>query len=318
MSDLLSDTQWDFIVRRIQGGKVTPFIGAGASAGSIKTAAALAKEWAAKFNYPIRDDCEDLARVAQFLAIEVDEIEPKDVFAAICDSADRPDFSNPNQIHASLARLPFPVYITTNYDDFMFEALQKTLFTKASGETIYKSPRLEYCRWNDFMRDVREHAAKPSPPPPTEGEPLVFHLHGHHSQPQSMVLTEDDYLSFLAWMAANPQPSSKFLPEPITTALVDTSLLFVGYSHRDWTFRVLFRAIVERLTGGQRRRSISVQLPPDGTTPEERDKVVKYLNKYYEKQNRIPMHIYWGDASQFAEELRQKWEHRHGGRTAGN
>ena len=30
-----------------------------------------------------------------------------------------PDFSNPDQPHRILANLPLPVYLTTNYDDFM-------------------------------------------------------------------------------------------------------------------------------------------------------------------------------------------------------
>ena len=32
---------------------------------------------------------------------------------------------------------------------------------------------------------------------PTPANPLVYHLHGHLEMPQSLVLTEDDYLEFL-------------------------------------------------------------------------------------------------------------------------
>jgi hypothetical protein len=306
MSEHLTDNQWGTLISRIQRGKCTPFLGAGASRGFIETAAEVARKWAAQFEYPLRDN-DDLPRVAQYLAIEVDQIEPKDIFAALCRDAKMPDFTDRSQIHRVLAELPLPVYITTNYDDFMFSALGQTKCQTAAGETRFKRPKLAYCGWNSFTREsLRTGPAKGRSTPPTTEEPLVYHLHGHHSVPQSMVLTEDDYLGFLAWMTGNP----RVLPPPIVTALSGTSLLFVGYSHRDWTFRVLFRSLVERLTGAQGLRSVSVQLPPDGTTRKKRDKILSYLTRYYAAQNRIPMDVHWGDASEFVEKLRQKWEER--------
>ena len=41
-----------------------------------------------------------------------------------------------------LARLPLPVYITTNYDEFMVQAL--------SGQ--HKDPKRELCQWNELVR----------------------------------------------------------------------------------------------------------------------------------------------------------------------
>jgi hypothetical protein len=299
------EVQWKTLIRRIEVGDCVPVLGPGVSADNIDLNQ-VAKRWAAQWNYPLSDR-DDLPRVAQFLAIEIDAIEPKDIFARICRDAPPPDFSSPNQIHRTLAELPFPVYITTNYDDFMTLALKKAQFTTSQGETKFKQPKVESCSWNTFTEESAKIGltAKRSRYVPSPDRPLVYHLHGHHSVPQSMVLTEDDYLGFLAWMAGD----YRILPAAVSAALSGSSLLFVGYSHQDWTFRVLFRAFVERLTGTHVWGSVSVQPVPEGTTPEERTKVLNYLTRYC-SNHRIPMDVYWGDASEFAYELRKRWESR--------
>ena len=38
---------------------------------------------------------------------------------------------------------------------------------------------------------------------PNENQPLIFHMHGHYSNLESMVLTEDDYLDFLINLTEN-------------------------------------------------------------------------------------------------------------------
>ena len=71
-----------------------------------------------------------------------------------------------------------------------------------------------------------------------------------------MVLTEDDYLEFLVRM--NRDASEPLLPPVIRTAFKD-SLLFVGYSLSDWSFRVLFRGLIGSLPAGLGNLSIAVQ-----------------------------------------------------------
>ena len=43
-----------------------------------------------------------------------------------------PDFRAPSEPHAVLADLPLPIYMTTNYDDFMVKALGKPSSGSAS------------------------------------------------------------------------------------------------------------------------------------------------------------------------------------------
>jgi hypothetical protein len=123
----------------IQQGKCTPFIGAGACAGILPTATELAQEWANKYEYPL-PDTSDLARVAQFLAISRYAMFPKVRIQARFQGKGPPDFSQPNEPHALLADLNLPIYITTNYDDFMVQALGSRK----------REPVREFCRWNNF------------------------------------------------------------------------------------------------------------------------------------------------------------------------
>ena len=63
---------------------------------------------------------------------------PKELICAELATAGPPDFGAEDEPHAVLAELPLPIYITTNYDDFMAAALRR------AG----KEPRREICRWN--------------------------------------------------------------------------------------------------------------------------------------------------------------------------
>ena len=82
--------------------------------------------------------------------------------------------------------------IHCNYDDFIFNAL----------ESRNKHPKREYCRWSDEVNNYLENVEKittvfDSSYTIYPDYPLVYHLHGHMNTPQSMVLTENDYLDFM-------------------------------------------------------------------------------------------------------------------------
>ena len=60
---------------------------------------------------------------------------------------------------------------------------------------------------------------------PTVAKPLVYHLFGHISDPDSVVLTEDDHFAWLiAWIARR-----KDIPPAVRKAMISKSLLFLGY-----------------------------------------------------------------------------------------
>ena len=122
MAKTLRERDWEILISRIQSGDCTPFLGAGACHGILPLGADIAKQWARKYDYPSEDDT-DLVKVAQFLAVQFDGAFPKDEIAKVLEKDGRvPNFDDPAEPHSVLARLPLPVYMTTNYDHFMFQA----------------------------------------------------------------------------------------------------------------------------------------------------------------------------------------------------
>ena len=298
MPNTLEDRDWTILLRRIKDGKCTPFLGAGACYGVLPLGSDIARQWAQQYEYPMAYNT-DLPRVAQYLAVQFDPMVPKEeILKQFFRNVALPDFTAPDEPHSVLAGLPLPVYITTNYDEFMVKALER----------CNKDPKRELCRWNSVIRDHPSVFDSAPAYEPTPANPVVFHLHGHNERADSLVLTEDDYLDFLVNVSSN----QSLLPHQIQRALTGSSLLFVGYSLADITFKVIFRGLVSATEASLRRVSITVQLPPAPINDLESAQVLaqKYLEVYFE---RADMRVYWGTAQEFCGELRQRWEEFFGG-----
>ena len=93
------------------------------------------------------------------------------------------------------------------------------------------------------------------------------------------------------------------LPHQIRKALATTSLLFIGYSLTDWSFRVLYRGIVRSTHSSIRRISFAVRSPPVSGEQQEQE-AKSYLENYFHD---IDARFYWGTAREFAAELRERW-----------
>jgi hypothetical protein len=301
----LKEEQWTDLLDSIEQHKCTPFIGAGACSFQNEDGARwlplgkdIAKKWAEEYDYPLEESSYQLPMVAQFLAIENgDDMYPKKILSRELKQVNPPNFfleKFRNTPYAVLADLNLPIYITTNYDQFMESALKSRA----------RDPVSEFCRWNNYAKLAGIPSAfdKPRKYKPKESEPLVYHLHGDVNTPQSMVLTETDYIDFIV----NLNSQSDMLSAIVTQALVSTSLLFVGYSLQDINFRTIFRGIVNFLGSRFQLSSVAVLLPPRQLSVDKQDQVQKYLNKYTESMFKV--HVYWGDASQFSKEFRQRWD----------
>jgi hypothetical protein len=280
----MRDEDWDLLLRRIKAGSCTPFLGAGAAVGTLPLGDDIAKRWAREHRYPL-DDPSDLARVSQFVGVQSDDaMLPKELIRGELEGLGPPDFARADEPHAALAELPLPVYITTNYDHFMAAALE------AKG----KDPKREFCRWNSSPSVVHEPVVLARRHVPTPANPVVYHLHGHLGVPESLVLTEDDYLGFLVALSRD----ASVLPHQILKAFASTSLLFLGYRLSDWSFRVIHRGVVMAGDPTLRRLSVTVQLP--ATDEASRS----YLDKYFGSYR---VRVFWGTASEFVAQLRERW-----------
>ena len=297
MPETLQDRDWQFLLGRIKDGLCTPFLGAGACDGILPLGKDIAEQWAEQYDYPLADT-DDLCSVAQYLAVEYDSIEPKRRLADLVKDCAPPDFTAPDEPHAVLASLPLPIYLTTNYDNFMQEALRHQ----------DRNPRRETCCWNKHVADLVAESSDFSADlvgiePDTEN-PLVFHFHGCETLRDSIVVTEDDYLEFLVSVSSDKEVT----PARIKEALTETTLLFIGYGLRDWTFRVLWRGLVAPRPKDSRFRNVAIQLQPEQASGsrDAQQEVQQFLDRYYDKLFKV--RVFWGTAHDFAGELRQRWE----------
>jgi len=246
----LREGDWNILIRRIRRGECTPFLGAGACAGVLPLAGQIARDWTSEFGYPLSAST-DLVSVAQFLSVEYrDSRFPKDLMKERCEAV-LPNFNRQDEIHRVLAALPIPMYMTTNYDHFMKEALLHNPMDK-------KAPEQEICRWNEKISNYSSIFDREPDFTPSSARPVVFHFHGHTGILDSMVITEDDYLDFLINIGRDPTVLKR-----VEQAFTETSLLFLGYRLADWNFRVVFRSLFSYLKRNWVKAHISVQLPEE-------------------------------------------------------
>ena len=305
---VFDENAWKRTVYYIKDGHCTPFIGAGASFGYLPLASELARDLAREYRYPF-DDADNLARVSQFAAVqEGDRQYIKRKFAAdMFANVSVPDYHAPDEPYGLLAELELPIYVTTNYDDFIFDAL------KGRG----RDPLRAICPWyttdETAIKEATKQFSEAAGYAPDKRKPIVYHLHGHHGTPESMVLTEDDYIDFLVRVSRDPG----LLPSAIRGSLGIQMLLFIGYSLADSTFRVIFRGLLSERPATSGARHVSVQLPPssdenkaDADAPAEAERLLRvqeYLDSYFEEQR---IAVCWQKAREFTAELRRRWESR--------
>jgi hypothetical protein len=306
-----SETAWEILLYDIADKRCIPFVGPGASERWVQLDAT-AKEWAEKFQYPYPlEDSSQLPRVSQFLAIrEGDESTPKKLLSRrIKDLKSRPMFSAPeyeNTVYAVLADLNLPIYVTTNYDHLMEDALTD------KG----KKPIMEYSIWKDLGVNRNtvgqiesSHTSSgyfDSDTPqrrPTSAEPLVFHLLGDIDTPQSMVLTEKDYIDFAIYLSKMGDRYT--LPHSIRQNLSNSTLLFVGYRLEDIRFIIVFEGFIKLMSSLQSKSiAVQVQLPSKIESESQKKIIQEYLEKFTESYFKID--IYWGDSESFFQQLRNR------------
>jgi hypothetical protein len=282
----------------------------------------ISQRWAETYHYPMAPhERESLPQVAQYLAINQDRGFPYDELADYLQDAIKqrytadlpPDMldgkTSLNQLidvaatslrkrnsqdpHIDLAQLPLPLFLTTTPDNLLYTAL------KGAG----KNPQVVICPWNEYVEQVESIYDQEPDYFPTPERPLIYNLFGKLDEPDSVVLTEDDYFDFLIGVTGNKD----LIPPVVRRALTDTALLFLGFQMDDWNFRVLFRSILSRQGSGRRDRyaHIAAQIEPEEGRILEPERARRYLENYFSKGADIS--IFWGNAEDFLKELLQRW-----------
>jgi len=296
----LQDRDWELLLDRIKDKRCTPLIGAGIRPQGLRHRTLIAQQWAKDYDYPL-EDSGDLARVSRFLSVRYDaEFTKKKLINELARDAS-PDFNDVNEAYIVLAKLGLPIYITTNYDDYMEQAL--------AWAGIDKEPRTELFCWKKSLSNRPSFLSGGYEP--TAANPLVYHLYGYPESfdkypdnHESLVLTEDDYLEFLINASRGDDP----LPPRIERAITGTSLLLLGYRLDDWDFRVLFHLLLAKyLQRNTTRTHIAVQITPlrDEATSEVKKKVQDYMDRYIVTKN-IGIKVFWGTSQAFIAELKRR------------
>lgn len=306
------------VIRNIKRGRCTPVIGPGLVEPLLGSMHDIAGRWAEQFRYPMSpNERESLPQVAQYLTVHQDARFPFDELEEILINQIRTRFaselpeeqlkgraglnslletlgakrreSDPFDPYKALAELPLPIYITANQDSLLESALR----------AVGREPRVFMCPWNEYIeQNLSEYKEEA-----TSEKPMVFHLFGSWDEPDSIVLTEDNYFDFLIGVTSNKD----IIPEQVRLALSDSSLLFLGFQTEAWDFRVLYRSILAQ--PGSTRRSqyaqIAAQVEPEDGRILEPQGARTYLEDYFGKGADID--IFWGSPQEFLAELMQSW-----------
>ncbi|HKG26539.1 MAG TPA: CHAT domain-containing protein [Thermomicrobiales bacterium] len=285
------------LLTRLTEGRCTPILGAGIHEAILGPAPELARTWADACEFPFADYArEDLAQVAQYLEVREDRdylitdfVEqlsralrrrigddlPQATDRASLDqlfslARKRRIAEGNGEPHQVLAQFPLPIYVTTNSDELLTEAL------KEAG----REPEVELCRWRqDGEWPVSVYERTPDFQPSVE-RPLVYHLLGQYRYPDSLVLTEDDYFDY----AVGVTLLKDLVPTVVRNALAGTALLFLGFQMNDRDFRILFRSVLRRIPQSQNQRRpshVGVQVSPEGDQFANPARVREYLISYF-------------------------------------
>ncbi|HZI48249.1 MAG TPA: SIR2 family protein [Pyrinomonadaceae bacterium] len=271
MSELLPP--YPFLLDKLNSGKVIPFLGAGASLGGripgakwekgnknfLPLGSELAGHLAETTQFPSEEAC-DLTKVAQYCNVAIGRTALNDELHDIF-NCDYPLTS----LHRFLAGVDAPLLIiTTNYDDLIERALDER--NREVGRTarpydvvIHNTDvkgKGEHLLWWPYGAAEPDERVNPNKLDINlEERTVVYKMHGAVDRKQrerdNYVITEDDYVDFLARMTKNKAVPSIFA-DPFQTR----HFLFLGYGLNDWNLRVVLNRIPKGI------RSWAIQYQP--------------------------------------------------------
>lgn len=254
MFDLDGDDVVELIAHAVSERRCILFLGAGAHAPPSDQSrfeypveqrppigAALSRKLAAGCNlsrhFP-KEDPSNLQRVALFYEIARSRHQLVDAVKDAVQTGKRP-----SPMLRALAELDFPLVITTNYDQLFENALI----------AAQKQPRVAVYTPN--LEPTTDYGD------PTAESPVVFKIHGDIQRPETIVITDEDYIQFILRM------SSKEPYDPVSLTLryhlTRWTTLFVGYSLLDYNLRVLFKTLRWKVDSASVPDMYSVDYHPD-------------------------------------------------------
>lgn len=275
-----SERDWTILTRRIMDGRCIPVIGPLASGFSLST---LSHQLAEKYRYPF-DDPWNFSLVADFVNVEEDRDYLESLIREAVKLA-RPS-EQAEKTFEVLAGLPLPVYVTTTYDDFLYQALEKA----------NRQPVRKICRWHRAL--VAEDSAFDLDVTPTAANPVVYHLHGSLAVSESLVLSASDHLQWLQ----NVSRDQDIIPSYIQRAFGTSSNLFMGLPFRELSSQAPL-TFITNLLRHTTRTHIAVMTSPTNSG-EAQAESIRYIESYFERNQ---IRTYWATAFEFATALLKRY-----------
>ncbi|MDQ6652791.1 MAG: SIR2 family protein, partial [Acidobacteriota bacterium] len=155
-----------------------------------------------------------------------------------------------------LADLEFPIIITTNYDQLYEQALEQKAIEERTAQHQYE---LSIYSPNN-MNQVRVETVD-CPQHPDPKRPFILKIHGDLSKPESIVITDEDYIQFVLRMS-DTKPFHPF-GNNVLAYLMKWPTLFIGYSLMDYNLRLLFKTLRWKLDAANIPPTYSVDKKPD-------------------------------------------------------
>jgi hypothetical protein len=322
--------KWPALKSSIESGRCTPVLGPGLTDSLVGTRRDIARAWARTYRFPLAEhDCDDLPQVAQFVStnqgssallreelgayvrselvrryptVLTDDLGRGALPAMLRAAWEHRRHERFDDPFSVLARLPFRMYVTTHPTTLLEDALA------VEGRWDEEHPSaVAYCEWDEDVAWPQSIYEREPDYQPSRDRPLVVYLFGNMEtpspdDPDSLVLTENDYFNYLIGVSRNPDS----LHPNVRSALVNGALLFLGFRMEEWDFRVLFRTIMAQQGGrlSDKYSHVAAQIDPEEGQIRDPERARRYLEQYF---GRDRVSIFWGSVDDFATRLADEW-----------
>lgn len=299
--------EMNFIVDAIIKGRCIPFLGAGVNVKSeannyagVPLGDDIARRLANSLNYD-KSGQKGLARYAQEYEVRTQ----RDFLVQFLASNIKDHSITPSPLLRVLAELPFKFFVTTNYDRLLERALKDaqkeykliTQYASCFENTPTTAERFRAYEGYQGVIIYKIHGTfegKPdraAPGAQDEQDKLTTEIDESKSQ---LIITEDDYIEFLTVIGKDKEKIG--IPNLVTKKMTPSMLLFLGYGLEDWTFRCLYKSLIESLPKHQQRKSFAIQ-----------KNTSKIWNRYWQEKKVEIVDI---DLYEFGARLKQCYEQR--------
>ena len=215
----------------------------------------LSKYLADKCKYP-GQDWWNLQRVAQHF-----ESTTKSRFRLVEEIKDAVHVGRePSPMLRMLADLQFPLVITTNYDQLYEQSLDLRAAEMGLSPGLYDVSIYSANNLGQERLETLDCAMNPDPQ-----RPFILKIHGDVSRPESIVITDEDYIQFVLRMS-DTKPFHPF-GQNVLAYLMKWPILFIGYSLMDYNLRLLFKTL--------RWRKDAAQIPPTYSVDKKPDQLIR-------------------------------------------